>query len=82
MVFASIDPTRGPEAVREAKRLVAGGVVKGLKLHLHRCSSFFPNDPLAYPLYEVFEEAGLPVLFHTGHSGIGTNDARVAGAFG
>ena len=25
-----------------------------------------------YPLYEVFAEAQLPVIFHTGHSGIGT----------
>ena len=33
---------------------------------------FFPNDRLAYSLYEVFAEARLPVLFHTGHSGIGT----------
>jgi predicted TIM-barrel fold metal-dependent hydrolase len=70
MAFASIDPTRGPEAVREAKRLVAGGVIKGLKLH-PPLQQFFPNDPIAYPLYEVFAEAKLPVLFHTGHSGIG-----------
>ena len=27
---------------------------------------------MAYPLYEVFAAARLPVLFHTGHSGIGT----------
>ncbi len=33
---------------------------------------FFPNDRSAYPLYEVIAEAGLPALFHTGHSGIGT----------
>ncbi len=72
IAFASIDPTRGPEAIREAKRLVAGGVIKGLKLH-PPLQQFFPNDPIAYPLYEVFAEAKLPVLFHTGHSGIGTN---------
>jgi hypothetical protein len=71
MAFASIDPTRGPEAVREAKRLVATGGIRGLKLH-PPLQQFFPNDPIAYPLYEVFAEAGLPVLFHTGHSGIGT----------
>jgi predicted TIM-barrel fold metal-dependent hydrolase len=69
--FASIDPTRGPAAVREAKRLVADGRVRGLKLH-PPLQQFAPNDPLAYPLYEVFAEAKLPVLFHTGHSGIGT----------
>lgn len=72
IAFASIDPTRGPEAVREAKRLVKSGAVKGLKLH-PPLQQFFPNDPIAYPLYEVFAEANLPVLFHTGHSGIGTN---------
>jgi hypothetical protein len=71
IAFASIDPTRGPEAVREAKRLVRGGGIKGLKLH-PPLQQFFPNDPIAYPLYEVFAEAKLPVVFHTGHSGIGT----------
>ena len=72
IAFASIDPTRGPEAVREARRLIASGGIKGLKLH-PPLQQFFPNDPIAYPLYEVFAEARLPVLFHTGHSGIGTN---------
>jgi len=72
IAFASIDPTRGPEAVREARRLVGAGMVKGLKLH-PPLQQFFPNDPIAYPLYEVFAAARLPVLFHTGHSGIGTN---------
>jgi predicted TIM-barrel fold metal-dependent hydrolase len=69
--FASLDPTRGPEAVREARRLVADGHIRGLKLH-PPLQQFAPNDRIAYPLYEVFAEAGLPVLFHTGHSGIGT----------
>jgi predicted TIM-barrel fold metal-dependent hydrolase len=68
--FVSIDPTRGPEAVREARRLVAAGA-RGLKLH-PPLQQFFANDPIAYPLYEVFAEAKLPVLLHTGHSGIGT----------
>ena len=69
--FVSVDPTRGPEAVREARRLVATGLVRGLKLH-PPLQQFFPNDRIAYPLYEVFAEAKLPVLFHTGHSGIGS----------
>jgi predicted TIM-barrel fold metal-dependent hydrolase len=69
--FASINPTRGADGVKEAKRLVKDGLVKGLKLH-PPCMEFFPNDRIAYPLYEVFAEARLPVLFHTGHSGLGT----------
>jgi predicted TIM-barrel fold metal-dependent hydrolase len=72
MAFASLDPTRGPDVVREARRLVNGGYgIRGLKLH-PPLQQFFPNDRFAYPLYEVFAEAQLPVLFHTGHSGIGT----------
>lgn len=69
--FASINPTRGADAVREARRLVGSGAVRGLKLH-PPIQEFFANDRLAYPLYEVFAEAKLPVIFHTGHSGIGT----------
>ncbi len=69
--FASIDPNRGQEGVREAKRLVAEGKIRGLKLH-PPVQKFVPNDQLAYPLYEIFAEARLPVIFHTGHSGIGT----------
>ena len=71
IAFASIDPTRGAEAVREARRVVEAGGIRGLKLH-PPIQQFAPNDRLAYPLYEVFAEARLPVLFHTGHSGIGT----------
>jgi predicted TIM-barrel fold metal-dependent hydrolase len=71
IAFASVDPTRGPSAVDEARRLLATGAVRGLKLH-PPVQQFFANDPAVYPLYELFAEAKLPVLFHTGHSGIGT----------
>jgi predicted TIM-barrel fold metal-dependent hydrolase len=76
--FASVDPTRGREAVREARRLVDGGLVRGLKLH-PPVQQFVPNDRIAYPVYEVFAEAKLPVLFHTGHSGIGAGVPGGAG---
>jgi uncharacterized protein len=70
MAFASVDPTRGAEAVSEAKRLIGRGV-KGFKLH-PPLQKFFPSDKIAYPFYEAVAEAKLPVIFHTGHSGIGT----------
>jgi len=76
--FASIDPNRGAEGVQEAKRLVSARKVRGLKLH-PPVQKFIPNDSLAYPLYEVFAEAQLPVIFHTGHSGIGTGMPGEAG---
>ena len=69
--FASIDPARGADAVRQARRLIADYGVKGFKFH-PQFQEFFPNDPMAYPLYEVIAEAKLPALFHTGHSGMGT----------
>ncbi len=71
MAFASVDPTRGPDAVREAKRLIDAGGIRGFKFH-PPLQQFHANDKLAYPLYEVIAEAKLPALFHTGHSGIGT----------
>jgi predicted TIM-barrel fold metal-dependent hydrolase len=71
LAFASINPNRGRQGVAEAQRLLATGKIHGLKLH-PPIQQFFPNDPIAYPLYEVFAEARLPVIFHTGHSGIGS----------
>ncbi len=68
--FASIHPARGAMGVKEAKRLIEMGV-RGFKFHPN-LQDFFPNDRMAYPLYEVIAEAGLVALFHTGHSGMGT----------
>ncbi|HEX4946143.1 MAG TPA: amidohydrolase family protein [Blastocatellia bacterium] len=69
--FASVDPMRGQEAVDEAGRLIAAGGIRGFKLH-PPLQQFHPNDPRVYPFYEVINAAKLPVIFHTGHSGIGT----------
>jgi len=68
--FASVDPTRGPSALAEAERLIAAGV-RGFKLH-PPLMEFSPNEPRVYPFYELVQAARLPMLFHTGHSGIGT----------
>jgi uncharacterized protein len=68
--FASVDPARG-DAPQRARRLIADHGVKGFKFHPN-LQEFFPDDRKAYPLYEVIAEAGLPALFHTGHSGIGS----------
>src|SRR3712207_381285 len=68
--FASVHPPRGAMGVKEAKRLIEEGV-RGFKFHPN-LQDFFPNDRMAYPLYEVIAEAGLPALFHTGHSGMGS----------
>jgi predicted TIM-barrel fold metal-dependent hydrolase len=67
--FVSIDPHRG-NAADEARRLISKGA-RGFKFHPN-LQGFFPNDRLAYPMYEVIAEARLPAMFHTGHSGMGS----------
>jgi uncharacterized protein len=71
IAFASVDPMRGAEAVREARRLIASGGFRGFKLH-PPIQCFHANDRAVYPFYEVLAEARMPVIFHTGHSGIGS----------
>ena len=69
--FVSVDPTRGAEGVKEAQRLIATGKVRGFKLH-PQTQAFYANDPAIYPFYEVVEAAKLPIIVHSGHSGMGT----------
>jgi predicted TIM-barrel fold metal-dependent hydrolase len=69
--FASIDPARGRAGARAARRLVAEHGVRGFKFHPN-LQAFYPNDRHAYPIYEAIEEAGVPALFHSGHSGLGS----------
>jgi uncharacterized protein len=67
--FATVDPAR-PDAVERARRAIELGA-RGFKFHPN-LQAFWPNEHTAYPLYETIAEAGIPALFHTGHSGIGT----------
>jgi predicted TIM-barrel fold metal-dependent hydrolase len=68
--FASINPHRGAAGVRLARELIKNHGVKGFKFH-PSVQAFFPNDRMAYPLYEAIAEAKLPALFHTGQTGVG-----------
>ncbi|MCB1348639.1 MAG: amidohydrolase, partial [Maritimibacter sp.] len=69
--FASIDPWKGKMAAREARRLILDFGVRGFKFH-PTFQGFWPNDRMAYPLYEVLEEEGVIALFHTGQTGVGS----------
>jgi predicted TIM-barrel fold metal-dependent hydrolase len=71
MAFGSIDPHKGKLGVRELRRMIDDYGVKGFKFH-PTCQGFYPNDRMAYPMYELIAEAGLPAIFHSGHSGVGT----------
>jgi len=68
--FASVDPARGAAGVRLARRLADEFGVRGFKFH-PSVQGFYPNDRMAYPLYEVIASRGLVALFHTGQTGAG-----------
>ena len=68
--FASVDPWKGKAAVAELGRAVGSLGLRGLKLH-PSCQAFAPNDPRFHPLYGAASDLGVPVLFHTGTSGLG-----------
>ena len=76
--FASVNPHRGADGVRAARKLIEEYKVKGFKFH-PSVQDFFPNDRMAYPLYEVIAEAKLPALFHTGQTGVGAGTRGGAG---
>jgi predicted TIM-barrel fold metal-dependent hydrolase len=71
IAFASIDPHKGRYGAREARDLIENYGVKGFKFH-GIAQNAHPADRMAYPIYEVIAEYGLPAIFHTGHSGMGT----------
>ncbi|MFN3439303.1 MAG: amidohydrolase family protein [Acidovorax sp.] len=69
--FASIDPHKGKMGAREARRLIEEHGIKGFKFH-PTVQAYHPYDKMAWPIYEVIAEYGMPAIFHTGHSGIGS----------
>ena len=73
--FVSIDPHKGKLGVREAKQLIEEYGVRGFKFH-PTMQGFYPNDRMAYPLYEAINDGGAIALFHTGQTGVGSRHAR------
>ena len=71
MGFASVDPWKGAVAIRELERSVRELGLRGLKLH-PTTQAFFPNDQRFYPLWARCAELGIPALFHTGQTGVGS----------
>lgn len=69
--FGSVDPWGGKAAVRRARKLVEDYGVKGFKFH-PSMQGFKPNDKQFYPLYQAISDSGIPALFHTGQTGIGS----------
>lgn len=68
--FGSVDPWKGRVAVDEVKRAVEELGLKGFKFH-PATQAFAANAPRFRPIWEAIARYELPVLFHTGTTGIG-----------
>jgi len=58
------------DVIRQGRGLAVFGV-KGFKFH-PTMQGFYPNDRMAYPLYEAINDGGAIALFHTGQTGVGS----------
>ena len=68
--FGTVDPW-ADGAVRRVAELTDDFGVKGFKFH-PSLQGFEPNDRRFYPVYEAIAAAGVPALFHTGQTGLGS----------
>jgi len=68
--FASVDPWAGQKAVDEVKRAMEELGLKGFKFH-PATQDFYLNDRQFYPIYEAIARYTVPMLIHTGTTGIG-----------
>ena len=69
--FAGVDPNAGGDAVVELRRALIQLGFRGLKVH-SSANSVYPNDEAKMnPIYELCQERGVPILFHTGTTGLG-----------
>jgi len=74
--FAGVDPNAGAQALSELRRAVKSLGCRGLKIH-SSVNSVYPNDnKKMFPIYELCQESGIPVLFHTGTTGLGDCEIR------
>lgn len=78
IAFGSVDPLQGDKAIEQAIKLVKDHGVKGFKFH-PGMQDFYPNDRKYYPLFEEIDKLGVPIISHTGQTGIGAGMPGGAG---
>lgn len=76
--FGTVDPLQGAVAVEEARRQALDLGVRGFKFH-PTVQGFDPSSTEFIPLFTALEELGLPIVVHTGQTGVG---AGTPGGFG
>ena len=64
--FASVDPNTDHDAANLLQTYIERGA-RGLKLY-PSYQMFYPNERRIYPIYEVCQAAGIPLLLHIGSS--------------
>jgi uncharacterized protein len=69
--FAGVDPNAGEAALAELRRAVKKLGMRGLKVHSSANSVYINDRRRMFPIYDFCQEAGIPVLFHTGTTGLG-----------
>ncbi|WP_159501608.1 amidohydrolase family protein [Microbacterium sp. 18062] len=70
IAFGSVDPLQGEAAIDEMHRQAEDLGVRGFKFH-PTVQSFDPSDDRHVPLFSAIEERGLPIIVHTGQTGVG-----------
>lgn len=78
IAFGSVDPLQGDAAIMELQRQAADLGVRGFKFH-PTVQGFDPSAAEFTPLFAAIEELGLPIVVHTGQTGVG---AGVRGGLG
>jgi len=68
--FGSIDPLQGERAIDLAASLVRDHGARGFKLH-PTVQGFDPSDEALEPMWAALEALGVPVIVHTGQTGVG-----------
>lgn len=76
--FGSVDPRTGSAAIDLARQLVEEHGVRGFKFH-PTVQGFDPSAAEHAPLWAAIAELGVPVVVHTGQTGVG---AGLPGGYG
>ncbi|UUT36224.1 amidohydrolase family protein [Microbacterium elymi] len=78
IAFGSVDPLQGDAALAELHRQAGDLGVRGFKFH-PTVQGFDPSAPEFDPLFAAIEQLRLPIVVHTGQTGVG---AGVPGGLG
>lgn len=69
--FGSVDPLQGRAAIDRARMLFEDYGVRGFKFH-PTLQNFDPSSDAVAPLFETIEQMEVPIVVHTGQTGIGS----------